>query len=101
PVAEKLYTSGFISYPRTETDQFDPGIDLHALIGKQTVHPAWGAYAASLNAPNNNRYSTPRRGRNNDKAHPPIHPIACLVEPQNHDERKVYDFIVRRFLACC
>lgn len=27
-IAEELYTSGFISYPRTETDSFGPGMDL-------------------------------------------------------------------------
>ena len=27
-LAEELYQTGFISYPRTETDMFDPGYDL-------------------------------------------------------------------------
>ena len=27
-LAEELYQSGFISYPRTETDSFDDGYDL-------------------------------------------------------------------------
>jgi hypothetical protein len=35
-VAEKLYQKGFISYPRTETDRFDKGINLRALVQKQT-----------------------------------------------------------------
>lgn len=45
---------------------------------------------------------TPRSGRHNDHAHPPIHPI-CWVAPTHlrADERKVYEFITRRFLACC
>ena len=29
-LAEELYQAGFISYPRTETDVFDPGYDLEA-----------------------------------------------------------------------
>jgi DNA topoisomerase-3 len=34
-VAEGLYNKGFISYPRTETDRFDKGINLQALVQKQ------------------------------------------------------------------
>ena len=44
-VAEDLYTKGWISYPRTETDQFDKGIDLKKLIEKQVQDHTWGAYA--------------------------------------------------------
>jgi len=44
-IAEGLYTKGYISYPRTETDQFDKGIDLKKLIEKQVPDPAWGEYA--------------------------------------------------------
>ena len=50
----------------------------------------------------NSKFKTPRSGRHNDQAHPPIHPI-CWVSPTalNADEKKVYEFVVRRFLACC
>ena len=48
-------------------------------------------------------FNQPREGRNDDKAHPPIHPVAyaasSVLESEQH--RKVYEFIVRRFLACC
>lgn len=44
-VAEDLYTKGWISYPRTETDQFDRGMDLRSLIQKQTQGPNWGSFA--------------------------------------------------------
>jgi len=47
-------------------------------------------------------FRQPRNGRNNDKAHPPIHPVN-FVNPSNlqDNERSVYEFVVRRFLACC
>lgn len=44
-VAEGLYTKGFISYPRTETDQFDKAIDLKKLVEKQFPDNNWGQYA--------------------------------------------------------
>lgn len=47
-------------------------------------------------------FSQPRNGRNNDKAHPPIHPVNFVL-PANltDEERRVHEFVVRRFLACC
>ncbi|MBE7180150.1 MAG: hypothetical protein INR71_02895, partial [Terriglobus roseus] len=44
-VAEKLYTSGWISYPRTETNEFDSTMDLRALVQKQALSQTWGPYA--------------------------------------------------------
>src|SRR6266498_5985709 len=45
---------------------------------------------------------TPRAGRNNDQAHPPIHPVNYVAQAVlEADERRVYEFVVRRFLACC
>ena len=44
-VAEDLYTKGWISYPRTETDQFDRGMDLQGIIRKQTTDSSWGPFA--------------------------------------------------------
>ncbi|KAF9467413.1 prokaryotic type I DNA topoisomerase, partial [Collybia nuda] len=96
-IAEKLYQQGFLSYPRTETDQFDPQFDFHTLIQKQTVDTAWGTFATSLGE---GGFSTPRKGKNNDKAHPPIHPTAHAGNLAG-DEKRVYEFITRRFLACC
>ena len=98
-VAEKLYQGGWISYPRTETDQFPKEFDLQGLIQKQTVHTTWGTYAQGLVA---GGFTTPRSGRNNDQAHPPIHPVNCVAPTQLSDEeRRVYEFVTRRFLACC
>ncbi|KAI0066039.1 prokaryotic type I DNA topoisomerase [Artomyces pyxidatus] len=97
-IAEKLYQNGFLSYPRTETDQFDPQFDFMTLIGKQTVDPLWGPFATSLQ--DHDGFSSPRRGKNNDQAHPPIHPTAHAGNLVG-DEKRVYEFVTRRFLACC
>lgn len=98
-VAEGLYNKGFISYPRTETDRFDKGINLRALVEKQIQDQRWGGYAQSLM---NGGFSAPRQGRNDDKAHPPIHPVSWVAPAQlSAEEGRVYEFITRRFLACC
>jgi DNA topoisomerase III len=47
-----------------------------------------------------NDFTAPRKGKNNDKAHPPIHPTAHVANLAGN-EKKLYDYITRRFLACC
>lgn len=93
-IAEKLYTQGFISYPRTETNQFPPDLKLVDLCQHQTASPVWGAFAQRVigNGPN------PRNGNKTDKAHPPIHPTK-FAPNLNGDEKRIYELIVRHFLA--
>ncbi|KAI0002817.1 prokaryotic type I DNA topoisomerase [Xylariaceae sp. FL0662B] len=97
--AESLYNKGFISYPRTETDRFDSGMNLRVLVQKQTQSDSWGDFAQNLV---DGGFQQPRQGRNDDKAHPPIHPVTYAAPSVLNDrEKKIYEFVVRRFLACC
>ena len=110
-----MYQQGFLSYPRTETDVYDRQFDFMTLIGKQTTDPAWGGFAAGyvclssyfLSADDfyicrlqNGGFSDPRRGKHDDHAHPPIHPTAHAGNLVG-DEKRVYEYITRRFLASC
>ena len=98
--AELLYTAGFISYPRTETDRFPESMDLPSYITKQTQDPRWGSYAQSLTG--GNAFRNPRGGKHDDKAHPPIYPVKYVnIDTLRGDQKKVYEFVARRFLACC
>ena len=98
-IAEGLYNKGFISYPRTETDRFDKGMNLKALVQKQTPDERWGQFAQGLV---NGGFQQPREGRHDDKAHPPIHPITYAAPSVlSFDEGRLYEYVVRRFLACC
>lgn len=74
-------------------------MDLKKLIEKHVQDQAWGAHAHGLL---NGGFRQPRAGRNNDQAHPPIHPVN-YVAPSSlaDDNRRVYEFVTRRFLACC
>uniref|UniRef100_A0A3Q3FX97 DNA topoisomerase n=1 Tax=Labrus bergylta TaxID=56723 RepID=A0A3Q3FX97_9LABR len=96
-IAEKLYTQGFISYPRTETNMFPPNLPLRPLVEQQTHSLAWGTFAQrvldQLEGPN------PRQGKKSDQAHPPIHPTKYSSSLQGNEGR-LYEFIVRHFLAC-
>lgn len=97
--AEQLYNKGFVLYPRTETDRFPATMDLKVLIEKQAQDSRWGDYANRLLLLD---FRTPRGGNNDDKAHPPIHPVNYVnVDSLSGDQKKVYEYIVRRYLACC
>ncbi|KAM7295984.1 DNA topoisomerase 3-alpha [Ixodes scapularis] len=94
-IAEKLYTDGLISYPRTETTKFPPDMDLRPLVEAQTQDPRWGDFARRLLADG----LTPRQGTKSDQAHPPIHPIKHAASLEGNAKR-VYELVVRHFLAC-
>uniref|UniRef100_A0A7N5KJB3 DNA topoisomerase n=1 Tax=Ailuropoda melanoleuca TaxID=9646 RepID=A0A7N5KJB3_AILME len=96
-IAEKLYTQGYISYPRTETNIFPKDLNLTVLVEQQTQDPRWGAFAQSILERGG---PTPRNGNKSDQAHPPIHPTKYTGSLQG-DEQRLYEFIVRHFLACC
>ncbi|KAG1968494.1 DNA topoisomerase 3-alpha [Pimephales promelas] len=96
-IAEKLYTQGFISYPRTETNMFPQNLNLTLLVEQQTQDNEWGNFAQRILESGG---PTPRNGNKSDQAHPPIHPTKYTNSLQGN-EKRLYEFIVRHFLACC
>ncbi|MCL7401403.1 MAG: DNA topoisomerase [Thaumarchaeota archaeon] len=90
-IAEELYSNGYISYPRTDTDQWLKGIDFNKI--KLTAIKGLGLIYGELP-----REPKPLNGYRNDGAHPPIYPIS----PYSRDNTlkwKVWEYIARRFLA--
>lgn len=73
-IAEKLYTQGLISYPRTETNIFPKELNLGTLVEQQVNSEAWGRFARDLLETG----ITPRQGKKSDQAHPPIHPTKYI-----------------------
>lgn len=93
-IAEKIYASGYISYPRTETDSYPPNFDYQDIVNNlsQCSDPNIAQYAQNL------QWVQPKSGRHTDNAHPPIYPL----KPPNNlagDDLKIYNFIARHFLA--
>uniref|UniRef100_A0A7E4VQF8 DNA topoisomerase n=1 Tax=Panagrellus redivivus TaxID=6233 RepID=A0A7E4VQF8_PANRE len=95
--AERLYTSGYVSYPRTETNIFPKEMDLASLVTAQGNSPDWGPFAQDImtrGGPN------PRNGVKTDEAHPPIHTLKPATKQELTRDWAVYELITRHFLAC-
>lgn len=58
-VAERLYTQGYISYPRTETTQYPTNFNFKEVLVQQTKSIGWGEHVKQLLATG---YQSPRKG---------------------------------------
>ncbi len=95
-IAEDLYTQGLISYPRTDNTVYPRGLGLRTLVEKFKEGPFAEAAEFVLMQPS----FRPTRGRSETTDHPPIYPTG-VVDPKKlrPDPAKVYELVVRRFLA--
>jgi DNA topoisomerase I len=95
-VAEDLYTQGLISYPRTDNTVYPRGLGLRTLVEKFVESP-FREEATYILAQSTFRAT---RGRTETTDHPPIYPTGVL-DPKKlkPDHAKVYELVVRRFLA--
>ncbi|MEM2464973.1 MAG: DNA topoisomerase [Candidatus Bathyarchaeia archaeon] len=87
-LAESLYGDGYISYPRTETNMWLT-VDHKSILTMLSSTP--------LNRHINMMNYSPRDGRRNDGAHPPIYPTAYYS--WSDDRSRVWGYIARRYLA--
>jgi len=96
--AEHLYTSGYISYPRTETTAYPPTFDLHSALQEQANHPSWGRVVGYLLS--SGRIDRPEGGRDVGD-HPPITPMRAAPRDEfsKGNEWKIYDYVTRHFIA--
>ena len=95
-VAERLYMSGYISYPRTETNSYPANFDLKGTLAAQKNNIVWGDYVKELlrTGPN-----SPRKGV--DKGdHPPITPMKPASEAEvGSDGWRIYSLVAQNFIA--
>ncbi|MGA8663664.1 MAG: DNA topoisomerase I [Thermoplasmata archaeon] len=95
-IAEDLYTQGLISYPRTDNTVYPRGLGLRTLVEKFKEGPFKEAAEFVLQQPS----FRPTRGRTETTDHPPIYPTGVVdLKKLRPDHAKVYELVVRRFLA--
>jgi len=94
-LAQTLYEASMISYPRTSSQKLPEKLNLAKIIGQLQRQQAYAALAGKL--VQEKRFK-PNEGKKDDPAHPAIHPTG-QQGGMGEREGKLYDLIVRRFLA--
>jgi len=94
-IAEDLYMHGYISYPRTDNTIYPPSLNLNEILDDL----AKTEFAKDVAWVKSNRREKPTQGKKSTTDHPPIHPAGPATQAQLGENWKVYELIVRRFLA--
>ncbi|MEM0201341.1 MAG: DNA topoisomerase I [Candidatus Micrarchaeaceae archaeon] len=96
-LAQSLYEKSYISYPRTSSQKLPYTLGLKKIIEELSKNEVYSESAKKLI--DNNRIK-PHEGAKQDEAHPAIYPTGVLPKKLTPEENKIYDLIVKRFLAC-
>ena len=98
-IAEDLYMDGYISYPRTDNTVYPKSLDTKELVQQLVAVPEFKAADFLLDG----RSLEPTRGKKETTDHPPIYPTPAVnptrLEARSEAHRRVYELVVRRFLA--
>jgi DNA topoisomerase-1 len=95
-IAEKLYLSALISYPRTSNQRIPASIDIESILTDLGKNPK---YSEIVNLLVKEKRFKPKQGKKDDPAHPAIHPTGNKPGRLKPEELDVYDLITRRFFA--
>ncbi len=94
-IAEELYQKGYISYPRTSSQQLPDTIDFRTILKKLSSMDQYRKAVRLLEG----KELRPSNGKKTDPAHPAIYPTGEIPKRLGSRQRNIYDLIVRRFLA--
>lgn len=90
-IAQQLYLTGLISYPRTSSQKLPPSIQYKDIMEK--LSKKYGKLTSHA------KKDKPIEGKNSDPAHPSIYPTGENKETSG-EEKKLYELIVKRFVSC-
>ncbi len=95
-IAESLYLKATISYPRTDSQKLPMTLGHKIILTKIGKQTSYGSFITEIL---NRKKFKPREGRRTDAAHPAIHPTGNPPKTLNSEEKKLYELIVKRYLA--
>jgi len=94
--AERLYLSGYLSYPRTESTAYPKSFDFYGTLQSQINDSRWGDIVRNLLIAG----PTKSKGGVDMGDHPPIVPCrAAAVHELSGDMGRVYELVTRHFIA--
>ena len=94
-IAQDLYTKGVTSYPRTSSQKLPKNIGYKKIFSKLKKNTPYKALIEELTKGT----LKPNNGKKKDPAHPAIYPTGEPAKGLKGKEKKVYDLIVKRFMA--
>ena len=96
-VAQQLYLSALISYPRTDSQRLPAAIGYEAILRNLGRIEQYKKLTKELLAKKTLR---PKEGKKDDPAHPAIYPTGKQPEKTFElAEKRILDLVIRRFLA--
>lgn len=95
--AQNLYEQAVISYPRTSSQKLPAKLGLPKILQKLSQQATYAKLASQLI---DEKLFSPHEGKKEDPAHPAIFPTGERPGALSPQQAKVYDLIVRRFMAC-
>ncbi len=95
-LAQSLYLAGVTSYPRTSSQQLDPKLGFVKILQQLRKQPEYELFSDRLLKL---KELKPNNGKKTDPAHPAIYPTGLAPKTLKQNERRLYDLIVKRFLA--
>ncbi len=96
-IAQQLYLSALISYPRTSSQKLPPAISYETILKKLSKLPQYARVASELLG---KPVLKPNEGGKIDPAHPAIYPTGNLPDnPLDSAGRNIFDLVVKRFMA--
>ncbi|MBI4147441.1 DNA topoisomerase I [Candidatus Woesearchaeota archaeon] len=95
-IAQSLYLAGVTSYPRTSSQQLDPKLGFKKILTDLAKQPYYQKLVQELLK---EKELKPNNGSKTDPAHPAIYPTGHVPGNLKPRDQKVYDLIVKRFMA--
>ena len=95
-LAERLYLDALISYPRTSSQKLPPTINYKSILAGLRRKSTYRNLASELLKLETLK---PQEGKKEDPAHPAVYPTGNLPERRLTVSGKLWDLIVRRFMA--